>query len=124
MNTLHCALENGADLYVKERQKIRHYCARLGQIQRGAKGGCSPPKRPRPCSDTPPNVCMLELQTTWKVERCIDRLAWQNHLEGSSKEARILDFFFFISKKWGEFGCSGAIPNGKILKSTGSHSIS
>ena len=25
MNTLHCALENGADLYVNERQKIRHY---------------------------------------------------------------------------------------------------
>ena len=24
MGTLHCALENGADLYVKERQKIRH----------------------------------------------------------------------------------------------------
>ena len=24
MSTLHCALENGADLYVKERQKIRH----------------------------------------------------------------------------------------------------
>ena len=25
MSTLHCALENGADLYVNERQKIRHY---------------------------------------------------------------------------------------------------
>ena len=25
MNTLHCALENGADIYVNERQKIRHY---------------------------------------------------------------------------------------------------
>ena len=25
MGTLHCALENGADLYVNERQKIRHY---------------------------------------------------------------------------------------------------
>ena len=24
MNTLHCALENGADLYVNERKKIRH----------------------------------------------------------------------------------------------------
>ena len=24
MSTLHCALENGADLYVNERQKIRH----------------------------------------------------------------------------------------------------
>ena len=28
MGTLHCALENGADLYVNERQKIRHYRAR------------------------------------------------------------------------------------------------
>ena len=28
MGTLHCALENGADLYVNERQKIRHYSAR------------------------------------------------------------------------------------------------
>ena len=27
MNTLHCTLENGADLYVNKRQKIRHYCA-------------------------------------------------------------------------------------------------
>ena len=25
MSTLHCTLENGADLYVNERQKIRHY---------------------------------------------------------------------------------------------------
>ena len=28
MGTLHCALENGADLYVNERQKIRHYRTR------------------------------------------------------------------------------------------------
>ena len=28
MGTLHCALENGADLYVNERQKIRHYRVR------------------------------------------------------------------------------------------------
>ena len=28
MSTLHCALENGADLYVIERQKIQHYRAR------------------------------------------------------------------------------------------------
>ena len=28
MGTLHCALENGSDLYVNERQKIRHYRAR------------------------------------------------------------------------------------------------
>ena len=27
MGTLHCALENGADLYVNERQMIRHYRA-------------------------------------------------------------------------------------------------
>ena len=25
MSTLHCALENGVDLYVNERLKIRHY---------------------------------------------------------------------------------------------------
>ena len=28
MGTLHCALENGADLHVNEHQKIRHYRAR------------------------------------------------------------------------------------------------
>ena len=28
MATLHCTLENGADLYVNECQKIRHYRAR------------------------------------------------------------------------------------------------
>ena len=27
MRTLHCGLENGADLYVNKRQKIRHYRA-------------------------------------------------------------------------------------------------
>ena len=32
MSTLHCALENGADLYVNERQKIRHY--RLGLLKK------------------------------------------------------------------------------------------
>ena len=28
MGTLHCMLENGVDLYLNERQKIRHYLAR------------------------------------------------------------------------------------------------
>ena len=28
VSTLHCTLENGADLHVNERQKIRHYRAR------------------------------------------------------------------------------------------------
>ena len=28
MSTLHFSLENGADLYVNERQKMRHYRAR------------------------------------------------------------------------------------------------
>ena len=28
MSTLHCVLENGADLYVNEHKKRRHYCAR------------------------------------------------------------------------------------------------
>ena len=28
MSTLHCVLESGADLYVNEYQKIRHYRAR------------------------------------------------------------------------------------------------
>ena len=28
MSTLHCALENGTDLYVNECQKIRHYRTR------------------------------------------------------------------------------------------------
>ena len=34
MNSLHCALENGADLYVNERQKIRHYRARSAEERR------------------------------------------------------------------------------------------
>ena len=34
MGTLHCALENGADLYVNERQKIRHYRARSTEERR------------------------------------------------------------------------------------------
>ena len=28
MGTMHCVLENGADLYVNERQTIRHYRTR------------------------------------------------------------------------------------------------
>ena len=34
MSTLHCALENGADLYVNERQKMRHYRARSTEERR------------------------------------------------------------------------------------------
>ena len=34
MGTLHCALENGADLYVNERQKIRNYRARSTEERR------------------------------------------------------------------------------------------
>ena len=34
MDTLHCVLENGADLYVNERQKIRHYCGRSTEERR------------------------------------------------------------------------------------------
>ena len=34
MSTLHCALENGADLHVNERQKIRHYLARSTEERR------------------------------------------------------------------------------------------
>ena len=34
MSTLHCALENGADLYINERQKIRHYRARSAEERR------------------------------------------------------------------------------------------
>ena len=34
MGTLHCALENGADLYVNECQKIRHYHARSTEERR------------------------------------------------------------------------------------------
>ena len=37
MSTLHCALENGADLYVNERQKIRHYRARSTEEKRRRK---------------------------------------------------------------------------------------
>ena len=34
MGTLHCALGNGADLYVNERQKIRDYRARSTEERR------------------------------------------------------------------------------------------
>ena len=34
MGTLHCALENGADLYVNECQKIRDYRARSTEERR------------------------------------------------------------------------------------------
>ena len=34
MNTLQCVLENGVDLYVNERQKIRHYHARSTEERR------------------------------------------------------------------------------------------
>ena len=37
MGTLHCTLENGADLYVNERQKIRHYRARSTEEKRKKK---------------------------------------------------------------------------------------
>ena len=41
MSTLHCALENGADLYVKERQKIRHHRARSTEERRKKKSAKS-----------------------------------------------------------------------------------
>ena len=34
MSTLHCALENGAVLYVNERHKIQHYHARSTEERR------------------------------------------------------------------------------------------
>ena len=34
VSTLHCVLENGADLYVNKRQKIRHYRARSTEERR------------------------------------------------------------------------------------------
>ena len=34
MGTLHCALENGADLYVNEHQKIQHYRTRSTEERR------------------------------------------------------------------------------------------
>ena len=37
MSTLYCALENGADLYVNERQMIRHYRARSTEERRRKK---------------------------------------------------------------------------------------
>ena len=37
MSTLHCTLENGADLYVNERQKIQHYRARSAEERRRRK---------------------------------------------------------------------------------------
>ena len=37
MSTLHCALENGADLYVNECQKIRYYRARSTEERRRKK---------------------------------------------------------------------------------------
>ena len=39
VGTLHCALENGADLYVNERQKIQHYRARSTEERRRMPNG-------------------------------------------------------------------------------------
>ena len=41
MGTLHCALENGVDLYVNENQKIRHYRARSTEERRRKKNAKS-----------------------------------------------------------------------------------
>ena len=41
MGTLHCVLENGADLYVNESQKIRHYHARSAEERRRKKNAKS-----------------------------------------------------------------------------------
>ena len=38
MSTLHCVLDNGADLYVNERQKIRHYRTRSTEERRITNG--------------------------------------------------------------------------------------
>ena len=40
MSTLHCVLENGVDLYVNERQKIRHYRARSIEERRRIMPNC------------------------------------------------------------------------------------
>ena len=37
VGTLHCTLEKGADLYVNERQKMRHYRARSAEERRRKK---------------------------------------------------------------------------------------
>ena len=41
MSTLHCALENGADLYVNKHQTIRHYRARSAEERRRRKNAKS-----------------------------------------------------------------------------------
>ena len=41
MSTLHCALENRADLYLNERQKIQHYRARSTEERRRKKNAKS-----------------------------------------------------------------------------------
>ena len=41
MGTLHCTLENGSDLYVNERQKIRHYHVRSTEERRRKKNAKS-----------------------------------------------------------------------------------
>ena len=41
VSTLHCRLENGADLYVNERQKIRNYRARSTEERRKKKNAKS-----------------------------------------------------------------------------------
>ena len=41
MDTLHCTLENGADLYVNEHQKIRQYHARSTEERRKKKNAKS-----------------------------------------------------------------------------------
>ena len=58
VGTLHCALENGADLYVNERQKIRDYRARSTEEKSNS---------PSPKSSSWDRLLTdLELDLTWK----------------------------------------------------------
>ena len=69
MSTLHCALENGADLYGNERQKIRYNRARSTEERRRKKKNKNAKSRFFPsrgayinCT----NIAMLYTQFDWK----------------------------------------------------------
>ena len=69
MSTLHCALENGADLYVNERQKIRHYRARYTEERR---------RRRMPNSDFYFTQCIRKLRYYSDVINSFD---WKSAIE-------------------------------------------
>ena len=87
VGTLHCALENGADLYVNERQKIRHSRARSAEDRR---------RRRMPNRDLFRAVRIIRFLLSWYKTACV---RWKLSLSESfcvSNGVRQVSFSFFV----------------------------